>query len=328
MAVYEVELEDGSVYEIETEDSPKEKGIVGKTWDALGVPEKMSREGLTKIAEAVPSAKMTGNVARDFALNAPKAIAETLAETAPDFISPESIATAGAFKLGKVAAPLIKSSGRAAGKALEGLSGLEYRTPGVLAEAAKDPSLFFAKGKKSANSLYSAAKAETGTSNIFKGMYKPDEIVDAAKDYMAKGGVLEPSEALSYRKALDKLMKSGRYIKDELIALRKEADSIAKKSESIKMADPVYARGAKAEALRQPFAVNKSGGTSIAKGILGVLGGVVPNVVMSPAVQGLTATGVGKLAQIASMLGETPIRSGAISTPLINLLRSLSERDF
>lgn len=308
--------------------APSQKGLAGKAWDALAIPEKLSREGLSQLAEMVPTAKMTGNLAKDFALNAPKVVAETIAETAPDFISPESIATAGALKAGKVAAPAIKAVGRGIGKAAEGLSGLEYRTPGVLAEAAKDPSLFFAKGKKAASELYETAKNETGKSNLFKGMYKPDQIIDTAQEYLAKGGVLEPSEALAYRKALDKAMKSGKYLKDELVSLRKEADAIAKQSEAVKMADPIYARGARAEALRLPFAQNKSGGTSIAKGILGVLGGVVPNVAMSPLVQGVTATAAGQLAKIASELGKTPIKSGAVtSSVLMNLVRLLSESE-
>lgn len=329
MAIYEVELEDGSTYEIETEDKPEEKGILKKGFDALSVPEQMSREGLGKLAEMVPGSEPTGNILRDLAVNTPKLAAETIAEAAPGFISRGSIITAGTLKAGKAAAPLIKSFGRGLGKAAESISGLEYRTPGVLSEAAKDPSLFFSKGKKAASSLYEAAKGETGSSNLFKGMYKPEEIVDAAKEYIAKGGKFEPSEALVYRKAIDKLMKSGRYIKDELMALRSEADQIAKQSESVKMADPIYSRGVKAEALRQPFAQNKTGGTSIAKGILGILGGFVPNVAMSPFVQGITATSVGKLAKMASELGRTPIQSGAVSSSIVeNALKLLKQRGF
>lgn len=310
-------------------DAPKEKGIISKAWDALSIPEKKSREGLNLIADAIPSAEMTGNIVRDVALNSPKAIAETLAVTAPDFISRGSIATAGLLKGGKMAAPLIKGVGKAAAKAAEGISGLEYKTPGVLSEAAKDPTLIFSKGKKAASDLYETARTEMGGSNIFKGMYKPEEIVDAAKDYMAKGGVLEPSEGLAFRKAIDKLLKSGRYVKDELMALRKEGDLIAKRSEAVKMADPIYARGVRAEALRLPFAQNKTGGSSIAKGILGVLGGGLPNVAMSPLFQGMTATSVGALAKLASKMGESPIRSAAASNSAVfNLLRILNGRDF
>src|SRR3990167_199115 len=73
-------------------------GIIQKSWNALGKPEQLSREGLTKLSGMVPNPEPTGNMAMDIMKGTPRVIGDTLAETAPGFVSRGSILTAGALK--------------------------------------------------------------------------------------------------------------------------------------------------------------------------------------------------------------------------------------
>lgn len=211
-------------------------------------------------------------------------------------------------------APMIKPKSvpmKGLTKQLESASG---SMPGSLEAAYKDPSLIFAKGKEVAGPAYEAAKKEIpeGTS-IFKGMYKPEEILDKAKDYVksnrSMGTQMAPSDALVVRKAIDKLLKSGRYVKDELLALRNQFDDLAKFSSNIAKADPTYLRGSMAESLRNILPQNKYGGASafkmgIAPALAGLggfvggpggaaIGGGIAAAALSPIVQGAAATGAG-----------------------------------
>lgn len=291
---------------------PEEKGMVRKAWDALAVPEKMSREGLTAIADAIPSAEPTGNLARDIALNIPKVAAETLAETAPGFVSRESIVTGGALKAGKAAAPLIKATGRAVAKAAESASGLEYRTPGVLTEAAKDSKLMFDKGTKAAGKLY--GKTRELIRPEMKKIPKKEDMVEQAMKW-AEEGTLNSEEALAARKALDKA--KNKFSDEFFVWSRDILDGIAK--QKFQSADKAFARAIKTDALRQPLPINKYGGTSIFKSSLGGLAGVLPLVAMSPAAQGSVATLLGILARSGGRLGSNAIRSGSGIGKLLEL---------
>ena len=315
---------------------PKPTGV----WDALSAPEKLSREGLTKIAEAVPAYEPQGKPGlasktlkallpisgvlpqgqvQDVLMNVPKVGAEATAEIAPGFISRASLLTAGASKAAQGLAPLARPVLRAIGKQGEELSGIAPKAEGALEAAYKDPTLIFAKGKKAAGAAYEAGKAELEQgANVFKGMYKPEEILDTAKEYIGKGGTLEPAEALMARKAIDSLLKSGRYVKDELLALRNTVDGMAKASSNISAGDVTYQRGMKAEALRNFFPQNKYGGSSgfktalaTAMGQMGPVGKAVMAPLFSPITQGTLATGAGMLAR-----GATPANALALSAAL------------
>src|SRR3990167_5895885 len=54
--------------------------LTSRLWEGLTVPERMSREGLGKLAGMVPGVEPTGNLSRDIILNIPKISAETIAE--------------------------------------------------------------------------------------------------------------------------------------------------------------------------------------------------------------------------------------------------------
>ena len=293
---------------------PDERSLMRKGWDALAVPEQKSRDGLNMLAGMVPKPEPTGNLGMDLLKGTPRIAAETMAEAAPSFVSRGALLAGGAAKLAGGMAPLAKPILRAIGKQGEELSGIAPKAEGALEAAYKDPTLIFAKGKKAAGAAYEAGKAELEAgANIFKGMYKPEQILDKAKDYLAKGGTFEPAEALIVRKAVDSLMKSGRYVKDELMAIRNVVDPMAKASSNISAGDVAYQRGVKAEALRNIFPQNKYGGASgfktalaTAMAQMGPVGKTLMAPLFSPITQGVVATGAGVLARGAtprSMLG-------------------------
>lgn len=339
---------------------PQDRGIVGTAWETLKQPEILTERGLRSIAAGLepgrtielpsiggkqlgvmPIPGLTGNLPLDFAKGTPQVLTEAAADVAPSFVSPESILTAGTFRGVKAIGPVIKAIKAVGGKAAqtaEAISGLEYRTPGILKEAAKTPKLFFEKGRKAAKPLYEAAKSNLETAKgTFAGMYKPEQIIDKTLAIFKEGSdkFLTPQEALQARKAVDKLMKSGGYVKDELIGLRKKLDKIAKINLDIAKADEIYERGLKANALRTVFPTNKRGDTSIAKlflgGLPGALGtvigekkgesalkGTLPILAMSPFVHGLGATAIGAGARA---IGGRPIGVGSAVGAAISQIR-------
>lgn len=311
--------------------APAGPGIASQAWDALAIPEQKSREGYEMMQKMIPGdVQVPSNIPAVGNVNAKQAMG-VLKNVAPAFVDRTSLVTMGAAGALKAIAPVARGAGRLAGRGLEALSGLEHKTPGVLREAFNNPLMAFSKGKEAAGPMYEAAKAETGASNIFHGMYEPEKIVSTAKSYMAKGGQLEPSEAFTYRKAIGQLMKSGRYIKDELVAMKKEADAIAKQSVNIKMADPVYAKGAKAEALRSFLPLNKTGGASTFKTMIG--GGLIPVAgplpfAMSPIVQGAAAATAGAAAKAIAPLTKNPVRTGAAVAAIKKVLTEVKAKDY
>lgn len=283
-------------------------------WDALEVPSQMSKQGLQMIAQSVsPEQQVTGNLPRDIAMNIPRITAETFAETAPDFISREAILTAGALKGLKLAAPAIKAVGRGVAKGAESISGLEYKTPGILSEVASKPSLLFAKGRKSANPAYEAAKKVGGKVRSSLIVPEKKQVVEKAYE-LAKSGKLNPTEAFEARKELSSIKNnvSGEFFRQATAKFNEIAKPIFSKG------DEIYAKGIRAEELRRIFPVNKSGGTSIMKSTLGTLAGMVPAMAMSPIVQGTTAAAIGTGAKMIKPFVNNPMATATIGTALVN----------
>lgn len=283
--------------------------LMKQGWDALAVPEQKSREGLQMIAQAVsPQTQVTGNLPRDIAMNIPRIGAETLAETAPGFISRGAILTAGALKGAKMAAPAIKAVGRGAARAAESISGLEYKTPGILQEAASGSGVLFAPGRKAAGPLYEAGKEGSQVSPVLAKIPGKKEFVEKAYE-MAQKGKLKPIEALEARKELASMKKN---VTGEFFRKATEKfNNISKPA--FQEADEAFSKGLRADELRRILPVNKSGGTSIMKSTLGTIAGAIPAMAMSPIVQGTVATGVGAMARAAAPLVNAPVTTaGAI----------------
>lgn len=283
---------------------PTEPSLLQKGYEALAIPEQKSKEGLQMIAKAVsPQQEVTGNLTRDVAMNLPRIGAETLSEVAPGFISRGAILTAGALRGAKAAAPLLKIAGRAIARGAESISGLEYKTPGILAEAAANPKLLFSPGKESV--VYEAAKEAGG--KVRESLSQIPEKIKMVKESLklADKGTLNATEALEARKELYSIKKtvSKEYFRKATEKLNEVAKPVFGK------ADEAYKQGVKADALRMLLPVNKGGGTSIAKSALGTFAGVGPMAAMSPLVQGGIATGVGAAAKAASPLINNPVIS-------------------
>lgn len=306
---------------------PKEQGILSKAYDIADTPEKLLKKGFDyagkKIGENTPDV-VTGNPYVDMTVNAPKILAQSAVETAgkivPGMVSPEALVSGGVLRALKPFAPEIKAVGRFAGNQAENLSGLSYHNKGILSEAAADPSLILSRGTDSARKIY--RETSDGASAIRQELLplKEGDFVDKARQILEGGGALSPEEALEARKATDSLRN--RFTDAGYNYLRGMFDDIAKSKFS--GADEAFARGSKAEALRNIFPQNKTGGPSIFKiaaGTMlghggGFLGGgpgaaavrALLAASMSPAAQGIVASGVGATARMAS---ANPVTTGA-----------------
>ena len=327
----------------EGQPAPK-PGLMGRALDALAVPEAKSREGLKMLASGVPaysgapagalaslplmplmgpmaplapvmgalageklspsSNVPSGNLIRDLVTGAPRIGADTMAEAAPEFISRDSIVTAGALKGVKAAATPLKVIGRGAAKAAESISGLEYKTPGVLKDAAKDATLMLSPGMKKAGELFKDLMAKGRVRESFGRATGSKELLDDAIKALDDGS-LTPEEALIARQTLDGIKKT--LPRFSFQKMRDAFDAIAKTKSS--QADAAFSRAVKADELRRVFPVNKLGGTSIAKSTLGTIAGAVPLMAMSPLVQGATATVVGAGARAGGKLARQASKS-------------------
>lgn len=314
---------------------PAQPSMMGRAWNALAIPEQKSREGLQMIANSIPSQvplspssfpfptslavasskgiqnpNMTGNVVTDTLKGIPKIAAETLAETAPGFISRGAIVTAGALKGLKLAAPAIKAVGRGVARGAEALSGLEYKTPGILTEAATKGGILTAPGAKSASPIYEAAKGGEKVNKTLARISGKKEFVEKAYE-LAEKGKLNPLEALEARKELGALKKNitGEFFRKATEKFNEIAKPVFQE------ADTVFSKGLRADELRRILPVNKSGGTSIAKTVLSSLLGPLGTAMTSPIVQGTVATGIGKGARAVKPLVNNPVTTaGVVST--------------
>lgn len=322
MAKYHIQTDNGT-YEVEVADqnqaqqpslSPEssfqelssvansDQPLRGKVWDALQVPSQMASRGLKDIASAVPEPTPTGNLPMDLIKGTPKIVANTMAEAAPGFINRTSMVLGAGAKALDALSPVASVVGKGIAGEAESATGA---VPGSLQKAWNDPTLIFAKGKSAAKDAYEAGKAELESgANLFKDMYKPDQIIQTAQDYLAKGGTLEPSEALIYRKALDVAGRSRNVVKDSLVGMRSAADEMAKESSNISEGDALYKRGLNAESLRRLVPQNKYGGSSAFKmalmAALSKMGGPVAAGILSPAVHGAIATTGGMASRFAT----------------------------
>lgn len=293
-------------------------GLIRRGWDAMGYPEAKSREGLDAVARGIaritPQVEPTGNLPADLALNTPSILTNTVAEgaakIAPSFISRGSMLMSGGLGALKAASPV----GRALGKAAEGWSGLEYKTPGILNEAANDAGLITAPGRDAAGKLYEAAVDRGNIAPELREAMTHKDLVDEAKQAMA-AGTLTPEGALVARQSLDAIKRS--MPTGNFLELRDAFDSIAKNVSA--EADAAFVRGIKADALRSPLPVNKGGGTSIAKSVIAKFAGWPALIASSPAVQGAVATGLGAAAR-SSFPGA--IATGAATSSLMRRLQS------
>lgn len=315
------------------ESKPQEEGFLNTVWESLKVPEKVYRDVIGNVTEKMEKAQNavaektglpigtepTGNLARDVAANLPKITGEVYKDIAPSFISRGSIVTAGALKGGQALTPALRATGKAVAKGAESLSGLEYKTPGVLTEAFENPKLLFGKGLEKAREIYKASGAGKGIRpELLESTSKQDFLTRSFE--LARKGDLTAEEALEARKTLDSVKKT---LPDVVYKEgRKSFDVLAKSK--FKDADKAFQKAYKSDALRTVFPTNKSGGSSVIKssvmaGSLPFLGPAAP-IPFSPVVQGSIASLLGAISKPVSALSKTPVTSGPALGALLSRL--------
>lgn len=278
------------------EDTPVQRSLAGKAWDLLGWSERKSKEGFGRLREAaskIPSPDTSGNLTLDLIQGAPRILAESAAETAekvaPGFVSPAAMLVSGGLAAGRAASPLIRAVGGGLGRAAEGISGLAYKHPGVLGEAANDASLIFSPGRKVAGEAFAEIAAKGNVNPKIASLLSHTEVVKAAKT-LANNGTLTPEGSLVARQSLDAIKKT--VPRHTFFYLRDIFDGLAKQVS--KEADIAFTRAGKAEDLRSLWSFNTTGKPSIAKtAISSALHKGVSLPFISPLVQGATATALG-----------------------------------
>lgn len=282
-------------------------------WQMLDVPRQKSQEGLNMIAEVTPSFEPTGNMVRDVALNAPKVVAETLAETAPDFVSRSAMIGGAAGKVLSKAEPVVNFAGRQASKLGRVLSG---NKPEDIQALFKRPGAFVAPSLSKAKEIYGEAiesagpKLEVSTNEAFESASKTArKVINQLKD---KPDTVDELTALEGRRALDEVISSTRSSrkKARLFEYRQQLDGIVKQNPEIAAADKIYADSALASKFRNIQAVNLNGTPSVlrstlAAGISGFIQNPLPFVFTSPMTIGAATAGLGLVKRGIQASGAT-----------------------
>lgn len=239
---------------------PKRNSILDK-------PEQLSREGLTLIAKAIPSPIPTGNRVRDVALGTPKVVAETMAETAPSFVSKEAMLLGGAGKFAphafRVVKPMANFAGRNVAKLGRAFTGVPEENITALFQK---PGLLFSKTKAGAQKIYKKAVNKLGgnkPSTLDEALEAPRKTVRSAFKKLDDGSIT-PLEALEGRQAIDELIRSGRSGRrlTKLIEQRRKLDLIVKSDKGLANADRVTSATETISPFRNMFprtANNKAG---------------------------------------------------------------------
>lgn len=303
--------------------TPKPQGKLRKAYETAKIPMQKSREGL-KMIEDMTKVEPTGNVVRDVALNIPSVAAGSLAEVAPSFVSPESVATGGIGRLAKAAIGTAKGAAAAlraeqsALKATKGMEQLSGAQPGTMVEAVKDPLLAFRKGADAAGEFYEAGKSGHQALNLGNKAPTLDRIYQVGKKAL-ETGELNPRQALQLRKALRAMQKGKGYDKDIIAQEIKKVQEILKNSKSMSEADQVFIKGLKAESARTLFPQTTTGKPGVVR--TAIMGKFPPAAtIFSPAAQAAMGAGVGMVARAASV----PFQQGA--TPAMQALYRAYER--
>jgi len=158
---------------LQLQQQPKES-LLKRGLDIANKPRELSRKGLTQIAEAIPEPELTGNLPADIIRGTPKIAAETLAETAPEFVSPLALGLGAGAKsiqlLGKT--KVVGKAGKLIAKGAQQLTGIQSES---FINAFKKPlALLTSPTKVKVSEVYS--KSEIG--NLDRLAQSIDDIVE------------------------------------------------------------------------------------------------------------------------------------------------------
>lgn len=311
---------------------PDNAGFLNRKTRYLQVPEQMASEGLKGLTNIGVSgqnklaaltkfpigSEPTGNLPRDIIFGTPKIVGETLAETAPGFVSRGAILSAAAGPVLQALGKPVNVIRQGIERELESASGIGPKAEGALEAHYQDPSLLFSKGREAAKEIYGAAKQAAGSSEeLTNELLNHKEVIEKAADLLKEGN-LNPSAAQTARKSVDALMNSRQYPKETLLRFRNMFDQVAKSNENLSEADRVFQRATYADAIRHLLPQNKYGGTSAFKTLLLMAsptryGEAITLPLLSPMLQGIGAAGAGIAARAINNPGFRTTLAAALS---------------
>lgn len=263
------------------------------------------------------------SVASNIAHNLPGTITDIGSNLIAAGIEPESLLLNGLMRGAKAAAPYTESFvqkpvnavGRWIGTQAERFSGLAHKQPGVLAAAVEDPGLMFGPGRSSSQKSYDAAKNAGNTlRNEFKTIETKPELVSQTLEALDNRGITT-QEALAARKALDKT--KNHWSEEFYSYAREKLDRVAK--QDFMGADAEHTRALQSEALRNPGSINKDATPAVVRNTLSMLQPQFAPL-FSPAVQGLTASGIGVGKKAAEAALRNPDIAGIGGVGIATLL--------
>lgn len=237
-------------------------GLMGKAWESLKVPAQMAQTGLDQIVHGDPELSNqflsmagpavgipqdmalkgiqkfrslpteTGNLPYDVARGAPKAIGETMAEAAPQFVNRASIATGGALKLLQGIRPIASLGRQLAFGQAEKVSGIAPKAEGALERAYQEPSRMLAPGRKAVSNLYEGVKRAIRPAQNAKiaQMAETEQQAQNTANLAATRAFLEGKAASPVAEQIPSSMTKLQGLKDESSSLRyiKKAAALAK----------------------------------------------------------------------------------------------------
>lgn len=265
------------------------------------------------------------SVGLNAAARIPQTVASIGADLASKSITPEALITQAALKAVPFLTKPANAVGRFIGEGAENLSGLGYKTPGVLAEVTNNPTLPFKPGVDAANEIYASKVDPSQIRDTLKNILGKKEFVEGAAQAIQDGSIT-PDEALIARQTLDQI--KNQVPRPNFFSLRQAFDEVAK--EKFAGADEAYKTGVKADNLRNILPLNKTGSPSIVKSALGI-GGLVgghwsPTAFLtapavSPAIQAGAASAVGLGKQAVSAMANNPVPTSIGLAELIQKLK-------
>lgn len=191
-------------------------------------------------------------------------------------------------------------------KGMEGLSGISKNQPGSLEAEFNDPSIMFAKGTKSASTMYDKKKANPVNPDYENIASEKDFVAKALED--AQNGNLNPEGALAAKQTLRGIRNSlnDLYFRKALDTFKAIADPVFGE------ADEAFMRGKQSEAMRNLLPINKGGDASVGRLVIG--GGTaalahnpLAALAFSPAAQGIAAGSLGLASNLASPVAKALI---------------------
>lgn len=295
-----------STHSAETDTKPITKGLLGSSvgenspvLKGARVPEQVISGTARAMMDAIEPE--TTSVPLNAAIRFPQTLASMGAEGVASTLSPESAVMSAAGAVLPMLAKPINAVGKFIGNTAEKMSGLSYRTPGVLAETVKDPSLMYGPGLDKARAAYKSIQNVNQISPDLQRISQPRAFVRKALEF-ADNGNLTPDEALEARKALDSISDSVPDVYRN--KTRAVFDAIAKTK--FEKADKAYSRAVKSDALRNFWGINKGQTPSLLKQGIS-LAYPVTGAFFSPFAQGNMAAGVGRAKQVALPLLKNPV---------------------